>query len=50
MVFDATFNSISALSWRSVLLLEEISVPGESHQPAASHLMSMIVIYMYSRY
>ena len=23
MVFDATFNSISVISWRSVLLMEE---------------------------
>ncbi len=24
MVFDATFNNISVISWRSVLLVEEI--------------------------
>ena len=28
-VFNATFNNISAISWRSVLLWEEIGVPGE---------------------
>ena len=27
MVFNATFNNISALSWRSVLLMEETGVP-----------------------
>ena len=27
MVFNATFNNISAISWRSVLLVEEIRVP-----------------------
>ena len=27
MVFNATFNNISALSWRSVLLVEETGVP-----------------------
>jgi hypothetical protein len=27
MVFNATFNNISAISWRSVLLVEEIGVP-----------------------
>ena len=32
MVFDATFNNISVISWRSVLL-----VPGENHRPVASH-------------
>jgi hypothetical protein len=37
MVFNATFNNISAISWRSVLLVEETRVPGENHQPVASH-------------
>ena len=37
MVFNATFNNISVISWRSVLLVEEIGVPGEHHRPAASH-------------
>ena len=31
MVFNATFNNISVISWRSVLLLEETGVPGENH-------------------
>jgi hypothetical protein len=31
MVFNATFNNISAISWRSVLLVEETRVPGENH-------------------
>ena len=34
---NATFNNISVISWRSVLLVEETGVPGENHQPAASH-------------
>jgi hypothetical protein len=33
MVFNATFNNISAISWRSVLLVEETGVPGKNHQP-----------------
>jgi len=37
MVFNATFNNISVISWRSVLLVEETGVPGENHQPAASY-------------
>ena len=37
VVFNATFNNISAISWRSVLLVEESGVPWENHQPAASH-------------
>jgi hypothetical protein len=35
MVFNATFNNISAISWRSVLLVEETRVPGENHRHAA---------------
>jgi hypothetical protein len=31
MVFNATFNKISVISWRSVLLVEENGVPGENH-------------------
>jgi len=27
MVFNATFNNISVISWRSVLLVEQIGVP-----------------------
>ena len=33
-VFNATFNNISGISWRSVLLVEET---GEYHRSAASH-------------
>jgi hypothetical protein len=32
-----TFNNIAVISMRSVLLVEETEVPGESHQLAASH-------------
>jgi hypothetical protein len=31
MVFNATFNNISVISWQSVLLIEEIRVPGEKN-------------------
>ena len=37
MMFRATFNTILAISWRSVLLMEETGVPGEIHRAAASH-------------
>jgi hypothetical protein len=37
MVFNATFNNISVILWRSALLVEETKVPVENHQPAASH-------------
>jgi thiamine phosphate synthase YjbQ (UPF0047 family) len=34
MVFNATFNNITAISWQSILLVE---VNGENHRPVASH-------------
>jgi hypothetical protein len=37
MLFNATLNNISAISWQSVLLVEETGVPREYHRPAASH-------------
>ena len=33
MVFSATFNNISGISWRSVLLVGETGLPGENHRP-----------------
>ena len=33
MVLNATFNNISAISWWSVLLVEETVVPGDNHRP-----------------
>jgi hypothetical protein len=30
LVLNATFNNISAISWQSVLLVEETEVPGET--------------------
>ena len=32
MVFNATFNNISVISWRSVLLVEETGGPRDNHQ------------------
>ena len=37
MMFNATFNNISVISWRSVLLLEETAGPGKNHGPVSSH-------------
>jgi len=37
MVFNATFNNISVISWQWVLLVEETGGPGEDQRPAASH-------------
>jgi hypothetical protein len=36
MVFNATFNAISVISWRSVLLEEEAGGHGENHRLVAS--------------
>jgi len=41
MVFNATFNNISAIPWRSVLLVEETGVPGVDHRAAASHRQTL---------
>ena len=35
MVFSATFNNISVLSWQLVVLVEETGVPGENHRTVA---------------
>ena len=35
MVFNATFNNISVISWRSVLLVDETRAPEENHRPVA---------------
>jgi SpoU rRNA methylase family enzyme len=37
MVFNATFNNISVLLWRSVLLVEETDYPEKKKLPVASH-------------
>ena len=37
MAFSATFNNISVISCRSVLLVEETGVPRENHWPVGSH-------------
>ena len=41
IVFYTTFNNISVISWRSVLLVEETGVPGENHRPVASHRQTL---------
>jgi len=45
MAFNATFNNISVISRRSLLLMEEIGVPGENHRPATSHKLYRIKLY-----
>jgi len=36
-MLHATFNDISVISLRSILLVEETGVLGENHRSAASH-------------
>jgi hypothetical protein len=37
VVFNATFNNISVISWRSVLLVAKNCRTGENHRPVACH-------------
>jgi len=36
-LINTTFVNSSAISWLSVLLMEETGVPGENSRPVASH-------------
>jgi len=36
-VFNDIFSNISAISWRPVLVVEEVEVPGENRRPWASN-------------
>jgi hypothetical protein len=37
VMFNVTFNNISFISWRLVLLVKETEKPGKNHRPVASH-------------
>ena len=41
IVLNATFNNISVISWRSVLLVEETGGPGENNRPVANHWQTL---------
>ena len=41
LVFNATFNYISAILWRLVSLVEESGVPEENQRPVASHWQTL---------
>ena len=43
MVFNATFNNILVISWRSVLLAEETVVPGENHPSVIDKLYGIML-------
>ena len=44
VVLNATFITISVISWRSVLLLEETAVLRENFQSVASHWQNLITL------
>ena len=44
MDFKATFNNISVMSWRSVLLVEETVVLGENLRPVTVLLVEETVV------
>jgi predicted unusual protein kinase regulating ubiquinone biosynthesis (AarF/ABC1/UbiB family) len=39
MVFNATINNISAISWQSVLIVEEA---GDNHRPATNYWQTLL--------
>ena len=41
LLSNATFNNISVISWRSILLVEETRGPGENHHPVARHWQTL---------
>jgi hypothetical protein len=46
IIFNATFNNISAISWRSVLLVEETGVAGENHRPVIIGIIIAVVLLL----
>ena len=47
MVFNATVNNISVISWWSVLLVKETGVPGENHRPVADKIYDIMLNRVY---
>jgi hypothetical protein len=47
MVFKATFNNISVLSWKSVLMVEET---GKNHRFTPHFGFMSFHVYMYNRF
>ena len=43
MVFNATFNNMSVISWRSALLVEETGGPGENHRFVSDKLYHIML-------
>jgi hypothetical protein len=52
MVFNATFNNISAILWQSVLLVEETGGPGENNPPVEENNLQKVgqsFVHLYRR-
>ena len=47
MVFNATFNDISVISWQSVLLVEETRVPKEKQLHFVYEIIYVCLIHFY---
>ena len=47
MALNATFNNISVISWRSVLLVEETRVPGEKITDLSQVIDNLYHIMLY---
>jgi len=45
MVFNITFNNISVISWRSILLVEETGVPRENDLSQVADKLYHIMLY-----
>jgi hypothetical protein len=46
-MFNATFSNISAISWRTVLVVEEAGVPGENHRPWTNDMFRQCGIFSF---
>jgi hypothetical protein len=50
MVFNATFNNISVISWRSVLFVEETVVPGFNPRSGKNKDYNICIWFFYAQH
>jgi hypothetical protein len=48
-MLNTTFNNISVISWRSILLVEETGVPGENQSRDTDKLYHIMTIVMFKK-